>query len=111
MCKPAVVFLLVVGLLLMATPAALAVDGADATSSSDATPAWHAWHPAELTTLLYEPCDSVESEEDGCSWCGADLHGWLHVLVPASRVALIDARQAHRLRVPAVVRGRSPPSE
>lgn len=111
MYKSAVVHLLVVGLLLTATPAALAVDGPGTTASFDASLSWHAGQPADLPALLHDSCDRVESEEDGCSYAVADEVGDLHVLVPASHVALIDARQAHRSRVPAVVRGRSPPSE
>ncbi len=109
MYKSAVVLHLVAGLLLTAIPAAFAVEAPGLSASASASSSWHAGTPSDLPTLIHESCDSVEVEEDGCSWSIADLHGWLLPLELSSHFLSIDSRELNRSRAPAALRGRSPP--
>ncbi len=110
MSKPAVVLLLVVGLLLTASPAALFEEGlgsapcwdVDATSDLELT--------GEFTALRHAFAEGEECGEDGVHGGLADRSGGIHALAPVLRVLSTASHNANRSREPAVIHGRSPPA-
>ncbi len=110
MLKPAVVLLLVVGLLLTATPAALCVEALTPSVSTDEDQANHPQLAVVVLIPLLEIVDGVESSEDFTHGSLADGVGLPHELVPKFHVLSVDSRNVDRSRVPAVSHGRSPPA-
>jgi hypothetical protein len=109
MVKPAFVLVLVAGLLLAATPAALSVESASPSIAADASPSSH---PQLSSSLRASDLDCIEESEvsEADSIKGFLDGGRLfEQAVPAFHLRSTHARDAHRSRVPAVIHGRSPP--
>lgn len=109
MSKPAVVLLLVVGLLLTASPAALSVEGLGPSVASGEEPSSHGHLDQAILTAPVEAFDGSEVEEDLAHGGFSDRSAWFHSLVPAFHLLSADAHNVNRSRVPAVFHGRSPP--
>jgi hypothetical protein len=109
MVKPALVLVLVAGLLLAATPAALAVESPSSSISADNHPSSF---PQLSSSLPSSDLDCIEESEVSES---DSIKGFLdggrlcEQAVPAFHLRSTHASDAYRSRAPAVVHGRSPP--
>ena len=109
MFKPAVVLLLVVGLLLTAFPAALSADGLVPSARSEDEPSSQGRLDQAILASVVEAFDVWEAEEDLAHGGLFDRSAWFHEIVPALHLLSADAHNADRSREPALVHGRSPP--
>jgi hypothetical protein len=109
MVKPAVVLVLVAGLLLAATPAALSVEGPSPSLAADESPSNLPQLSSSLPATSLDCVEESEVSEVDASEIFLDGGRLLKQIVPAFHLRSTHARNAHRSRVPAVIHGRSPP--
>jgi hypothetical protein len=109
MVKPALVLLLVAGLLLAATPAALSAETPSASIAAEDTSSSHAKLSCSVCAADLECVEESESSECHESEIFLDGGRALDHAVPAFHLRSAHERNAHRSRTPAVIRGRSPP--
>lgn len=109
MVKPALALVLVAGLLIAVTPAALSVETASPSMAADANPSSHPLLSASLWASGLDCIEESEVSESDSTKGFLDVGRVLDQAVPAFHLRSTHARNAHRSRAPAVIHGRSPP--
>ena len=109
MVKPAVVIVLVAGLLLAAFPDALAVEIPSPSIAVDENPSSHPQISNALRATDLDCVEESEVSEVDASEIFLDGGRRLEHIVPAFHRRATHAINAHRSREPAVIHGRSPP--
>ncbi len=109
MFKPAVVLVLVAGLLLAATPAAWSAEISSPSITDDENSSNLPQLASSLPATSLDCVEKSEVSEVDASGIFLDGGRLLDQIVPAFHLRSTHARNAHRLRVPAEIHGRSPP--